>query len=484
MPPWFVNLSGWLYALIVLACVLIALLRKREPSRALAWSLAIVFLPILGPILFVVFGNNRVNRHLARKVAHKDIFTGQRAAEAGDSHAPLREAFAVPHEGRWAGITRLLEDLGQGPCRSGNATELFDDGATAFAAMAEAMRGARHHIHVEFYIFRDDELGQRAIDLMCEKARAGIEVRLLLDAVGSIGGYRLQRRLRRAGGKVGSFLSLLHISKLVSPNLRNHRKLVIVDGEVAFFGGLNVGREYLGRRVRRNPGRPWFDLHMRIAGPAVWDLQWMFLEDWDYSTGEAVAGPQYFPLMESQGEVHAQVLAGGPDQRPNPIRFAFLAAIGRAQTTITIATPYLVPDLALRDALELAARSGVSVRILTQHPPPDQWLAFLCGLYYIADLTGSGVKVLGYVTGMMHAKAIVVDRRWAMLGTANLDNRSMFLNFEQMTVFDEGAVPAEIDARLEAVIATSKLLDVEWLANRPLVQRLGCQFARLLAPLL
>ncbi|MCA8957348.1 MAG: hypothetical protein KDC87_14835 [Planctomycetes bacterium] len=338
-------------------------------------------------------------------------------------------------------------------------------------------RAARHHVHIESYIFRDDSLGRRMIGLLCEKARAGVQVRLILDGIGALLGYRLRRELARAGGHAVAFLP-----RLASPNLRNHRKIVVCDGAVGFFGGLNVGSEYLGRGKTRD--RDWADMHMRLAGPSVWDLQWIFVEDWDFCTGEFLEGTDYFAPSEGVGEAAAQVIAGGPDERPNPVRQAFLGAFVRARRRILIATPYVVPDQGLRDVLELAARSGIEVIVVTQHPPPDHQLAFLCTLYYVRELEEAGVKVFGYRPGVMHAKAVAVDGEWAMVGTANLDNRSMFLNFEQMTLFDGAVEAAAVTAAIERLLLDSTRLDAAWLRGRPWLQRVLIQPARLLAPLM
>ncbi|MEZ5990670.1 MAG: cardiolipin synthase [Planctomycetota bacterium] len=479
LPDWIVGLSGWAYGLLVLGCLLTALLRKREPSQALGWALAIVFLPVIGPLFFLLFGWNRVSRTLRVKRTHhgqwvEDERIAALAAHVGDLH------HVEPLEGRWGGLSRMLEDLGQGPRRGGNAVELYEDGTRAFEAMGEAIAAAKEHVHVEFFIFRGDDLGRRAIGLLADKVREGVEVRVIVDALGSIGGWKALRELQQAGGRVESFLAPLR--RPVSPQLRNHRKAVICDGRVAFFGGLNVGREYLGRWWQK--GSEWCDLHVRVEGAAVWNLQWMFVEDWDYCTGEFLGVPRYFPPIEAMGDSALQVLVGGPDTRPNPIRQAFLGAFSRAERSILVVTPYLVPDLALRDALKLAAMTGVEVDLVTLSSPPDKWWPYWCGWYYTEELSAAGVRVWSHEPGMMHAKAVVVDGEWAMLGTANLDNRSMFLNFEQMAVFDRKADVERIEAALQRIRGRSVLRDPAEVARRSWPWRLVVQTSRLLAPIL
>lgn len=480
IPPTLVAISGWLYAAIVVACVLTAILRKRNAAGALGWSLAIVFLPVVGPFCFVTFGCTRISRKLRRKIAHRDQFLARFSVHAtleGHGHDP----HPIPAEDRWGRLSSLLEALEQAPRRRNNEFELFTVGEIAFAAMDRAIRAAEQHVHVEFYIFRDDALGRRFAEALCDRARNGVRVRVILDGVGSFGSHAVKRQLLAAGVEVQSFLHPLRITS-ISPNLRNHRKLVLCDGRVAFFGGMNVGVEYLGSR--RTRGRTWCDFHARVAGPAVWDLQWMFAEDWHFCTGSILEDATFYPELEASGEQTVQVLAGGPDCDPSPIHQAMFGAITRGTERIDIATPYLIPDPMLCEALAHAARTGIRVRIVTQHPPVDHQLAFYCSLSFIRNLDAAGVEVWGYQAGMMHAKAITVDGVWAMLGTANMDNRSLFLNFEQMVILDEGPGQAAVETALDGLFHESTRLDAKWLAARPLHERWLQAPARLLAPLL
>lgn len=486
LTEWFGSLLGIAYSLLVLGCLLTALFRKKEPSQALGWSLAIVFLPVLGPLAFLLFGWNRVSRKLNIKLGHHEGMQEHLEALVQELQDNVGDLHLAPERAdRWGGLRRMLASLREhaaGECRKGNRVQLYRNGQQAFEEMGEAIRQAKDFVHIEFFIFRGDEVGTRAIDLLIEKVREGVEVRLIVDALGSFTGLRNIQRLRDAGGKVASFLPLFFGAKLASPNLRNHRKTVICDGKVAFFGGLNVANEYLGHWWQKN--RDWFDLHMRMEGPSVWDLQWMFVEDWDYCAEEFLGKPRYFPPQEEVGETTAQVIWGGPDTRPNAIRQAFFAAFSRARRRIVIASPYLVPDLALREAMKSAARSGIEVHIVTQGSPPDKWWPWFCGWYYCEELIEAGVHVHSYLPGMMHAKAIAVDGEWAMLGTANLDNRSMFLNFEQMTIFDRADEAQQIEEVIESLFEQSAERSLEDLANKAWYKKVLIRTSRLLSPLL
>jgi len=483
MEGWVSAVTTWAYFGAVGLSLFTVLVRKKEPASALGWSLAIIFLPGIGLGFFIIFGRDRVSRRLREKILHHRAFPSRREAAAAAIAVERDRRTRSPEREQWRQVERMLVSLGQAPRRVGNRFDLYEGGVAAFEAMEREILSARHHVHVEFFIFRDDELGRRAAAALCRRAREGIEVRVIVDGVGSRGNRRLLRELRAAGGMGARFLPV-RLFGHATPNLRNHRKIVICDGRVAFFGGLNVGVEYLGRR-RANRGREWYDLHARIEGPAVWDLQEVFLEDWDFATGSSPEDAEsYFPVPQIAGDSPAQMIAGGPDLEVNPIRQAFLAAFTRARRTIRVFTPYLVPDLGLRDALATAARTGVEVEVITQWPPADHAIVHLCGEYFMDELLRAGVRILGYPPGMMHAKAVVVDGEWAMLGTANLDNRSLHLNFEQMAVLDGPAEVEAIDLAFRTVREHCRPYTLEGLAARSAARRIASNASRLLAPLL
>ncbi len=480
---------GVLLPIVDLVLIGIVIARKREPSSAFAWSLAIAFLPILGAVLFLLFGLTPVPRRLQRKMEHTEQF-GIDFDFPAATHATVVEGSYPDDE--YGAIGRMLEGLGEPPRRSGNDLAIYRYGADAFEAMCHEMSQARHHIHLEYFIFRYDELGRRMLAILDERIAAGVKVRVLIDGVGSLTSWKIVDHVRRSGGEARTFLPLLVAGQWTSPNLRSHRKILICDGRIGFFGGLNVGVEYLGGGERRGtlaalsskPRRTWCDLHARLEGPAVRDLQRLFVETWHFITGHAVEGEHYFPPVPACGNAPVQIIAAGPDRYPNAIREAYFAAFARARQRILLATPYLVPDRGLRDALKSAARSGVAVDVLFQGRPPDRHIVFACGLHFAEELLHAGVRVWGLPSGMMHAKACVVDSRIALLGTANLDNRSLGLNYEQMAVCDGPDEVAAIEAELEFILARSEPYSLAQLRHRPLRARALSQVARLFAPLL
>ena len=287
--------------------------------------------------------------------------------------------------------------------------------------------------------------------------------------------------LRAAGGQASAFLPLAPLRRHIQVNLRNHRKILVVDGRVAFTGGLNIGDEYLGKDKYFGP---WHDAHLRLEGPAVAALQRVFLEDWDFAFGQHLLDDRYFPATNTgAGDTAVQIVHSGPDQTLNAIREVYFAAILRARERLWIASPYFVPDAGVYDALCLACYMGVDVRLLCQFHP-DKWVPYFAARYYFSDVLDAGMKVYQYVPGMMHAKVILVDGRWASVGSANLDNRSMHLNFEANCLIYSPDKVAELEQAFLRDLAVSIRLDRDVFKGRPLAGRLVENACRLMSPVL
>lgn len=463
--------------LLDLAAIALVFARKRDAPSVVSWVLAILMLPALGALLFFVFGLDRVPRRLKRKLAHREALPELVPGASTGTFADEKEGGRAG----WEGLCALAEHNGAPPVRGGNAVTLLAEGEEAFESIFAAVREARHHVHVLEYIFRDDRLGHELLGLMIEKARQGLEVRLLVDAVGTLTAWKLIRKLKAAGGEGAVFMPLLPYGKVFMPNLRNHRKIIICDGETGFLGGLNVGEEYSSRRFRR---RHWQDAHIRIRGPAVHDLQRVFMGDWDFAAGKHPEGKAYYPPVKPCGESRAQIVASGPDEENNSLHQLFFAAITRARYRLRIATPYLVPDPSLRDALKVAARRGVEVTILTQGRPPDHWPTYWCSRYFWPELIEAGVRIYEYQAGIMHAKVLIADDHWSAIGSANLDNRSLRLNFEVMAVLDSDPDAMAANTHFDAELKKAVPATLEKLAASPWHEKTLEGLFRLLAPLL
>jgi len=457
--------------LVIYATVIPWILRtKRDSTAATAWVLIVLLVPLLGAVLFWIFGYNHVYLSLQRKRRH-------RAQYLPPAATPLP---VLPDQADYQ-FSKLASRVDAFALTPGNQLNLYSETSEAFAAILEAVRAAQHHIHLEFFIFRDDETGRALLDIAIEKAKQGIEVRLLVDGIGT-GRFRnsLSATLLAAGGKLGVFLPLNPLLLRIRVNMRNHRKIVVVDGRVGFTGGMNIGNEYLGKVPRFGY---WRDTFLRIDGPATRGLQRTFLEDWDFATGETVQGERYFPLVEGQGSHAVQVAASGPDQDTNTNRELYFAAILGATRRIWIASPYFVPDAGLFDALRLACFRGVEVRLLTLFEP-DHFVSYYAGSYFWADLLAMGAQVYQYQRGMMHSKIVLIDNDLALVGSANFDNRSLHLNFEATCVLYSSDLVTQVEQALERDWKDAKLLDLQTYNGRSRWVRLAESACRLFAPIL
>jgi cardiolipin synthase len=465
-------------ALSVLDFTLIAiflpwvLLSKKDATVTVAWCLLVIFLPLLGALFFWVFGHN----YLLRRVRH------QRSERAGRrKHHPHPDG--PPHHddrGEYD-LGELAERVNAYPVRRGNALTVYHETEAAFAALLDSVGEARHYIHLEYFILRSDGTGDRLLELLAQKAKEGVEVRLLFDAMGSLHLKRhTLRPLQEAGGQTASFLPLNPLHSLIRVNLRNHRKITIVDGRVGFTGGMNIGDEYLGK----NPVLGyWRDCFLRLEGPAVADLQRVFREDWEFTRRETLPEEKYAPPQPAAGAAAVQIADSGPDQEINTIREIYFLAIVSARRRLWIASPYLVPDNGLFDALRAARYRGVDVRILTLLRP-DHYISYYAGLYYAADLLEYGVQIYLYRKGMMHAKLMMVDGRWGIIGSANLDNRSLHLNFEIGCILHDAEQVAQLETAYQHDLEDAVPLDRHTLEQRSLASRALENACRLFTPIL
>jgi cardiolipin synthase len=476
------EVAGWVALLnfTLMGLTLLSILAiKKETTSAVAWCLTVIFFPVGGLLMYWMFGYQSIQRPLRRKRRHAEAYRRWHADVAGElaAHPPGR----APLDGA-EDLARLAEQLGASPLVGGNRVDLYHEVAHAYDAMIEAIRGAKHHVHFEFFIFRSDASGERFIDALAERAKSGVQVRFLYDAVGSIGlRSRLLRRLIDAGGKASPFLTLLNpLRRRIQINLRNHRKIVVIDGSVGFTGGANVGDEYLGKHAFFGP---WRDTFMRLEGPAVRWLQRVFVEDWNFASEQDILAKEYFPPPKAAGDVPVQVAWSGPDQELRTIREIYFAMLMKAVRRVWIATPYFVPDTGLLDALCLAARSGRDVRLLVPFRP-DKWLPFLATRYYWREVLAAGVKIYQYTAGFLHAKVLIADDRWASVGSANLDNRSLLLNFEATCLMESRQVVAELEATFLRDFEKSVRVDPAQFEQRGFVSRFAENACRLLSPVL
>lgn len=474
-----ITILALLDTLVVLTAIPLILFNKKESTSAVAWCLVVLLMPLLGALLFWIFGYNHIFRPLRKRLRHRASF--HKLHPPSLHEARRGEKGIEAHDPTYQELGTLALAVKAFPTSSGNALTIFHETEQAFAAMLDAVQAARHHVNLEFFIIRSDATGTRLLELLTAKAKAGVRVRLLFD---SWGGMKLKQRLLQplldAGGKAVAFLSINPLRSWIQVNLRNHRKILVADGRVGFTGGMNIGDEYLGKVPAFGY---WRDTVVRVEGPAVAGLQRIFTEDWHFAANEVLESVDFFPQLSASGDSCVQVVESGPDQPYNSSREVYFAAILSARQRVWIASPYFVPDAGLLDALRLARFRGVEVRLLCILRP-DHFLSFYATRYYWSDMLALGVKIYQYAKGMMHSKLMMVDGKWAMVGSANMDNRSLHLNFEAGCVLHTTDRVAELEAAYERDLHDSLPLDAATFAQRSLKSRLAENACRLFSPIL
>lgn len=463
LKPWL--LGTWLAYLGVLAGWIV--LQKREPIATLGWLLALAALPVLGLVVYHILGPQRIRRQRLRR-----------------SRARLAMAPARPPNLQHSEDCATLARLGQAATGYAPATatraDLLVGGADTFDALLAAIAGARRHVHLAYYILEPDRTGTTFRDALAAAAARGVRVRLLLDAIGSSGvGERFLAPLRAAGAEVAWFHPV-RLRWLWRPrvNLRNHRKLVVVDGREAYTGGINLSDQQDARRI----AGAYHDLHLRLVGDVVHWAQLAFVEDWHYATGVALRDEALWPAPPAEGRILAQVLPSGPDSPWESIHRVMVEAIHQANRRAWLVTPYFVPGEPARMALASAALRGLDVRVVVPARSDSRIVSAAARSYY-DELLAAGVRIYEYGPRMLHSKALLVDEDTALVGSANFDSRSFRLNFELSVLLHDPGVAGALAAEIEANLRASREVAPDR-PRPPLPTRLAEASARLLSPLL
>lgn len=479
MTAWSVTIGTYL---VTLTFVTLVIMQRKQPVAAIAWILAILLLPFVGLALYLWFGYARIERRIRKRTkSTKEIASILETMEQqNDAYKDILEMFESAAQRELAAITKKNAL----PITHGNAVSLLTKPEDLFLELAEAIQNARHSIHLEFYIFRADETGLRIRDLLIEASRRGVEVRLLVDGVGSwMIGRRFSHPLRKVGAKFAHFLPVTPFGRPWHWNLRNHRKIAIIDGAIGMIGSANIGNEY---RVRRGTKDDYYDTQILCRGPVVRQLQELFATDWLFATNENVGEESYFPRCKHQGNVAAHIVPSGPDTKHPVLEEMICAAIHAAQTSVRIMTPYFIPDQALIIALRTAALRGVSVEIMTPRHAPvlHERLITIATRSYYEDLLEAGVRIREYLPGFLHAKGIIVDDAWASIGTANMDIRSFSLNFEvNINLYSQETIRTLSERYREHAALCEDIVLAEF-AKRPFHKKLLENTLRLFSPVL
>ncbi|MNI00962.1 Major cardiolipin synthase ClsA [compost metagenome] len=477
----FQDLFSYLFVLNLLLAGTVIFLERKNVAATWAWLMILYFIPAVGFILYLILGQN-LKRRKIYKIKTDRMESIQKI---------VRNQFEQLEEGRIAYNDPSIEhyddmiymNLGTAYAvfTQDNQVEVFTDGKKKFDSLLTDISHAKNHIHLVYFIVRNDELGRRLVKALAEKAKEGVEVRFLYDDIGTSLPKKFFRELLDAGGQVAAFFPSRVPYLNTRINFRNHRKLVIIDGTYGYIGGFNIGNEYLGIDERFGY---WRDTHLKLQGGAVLQIQAQFSLDWNLAAADNLPFiARYFPMPTSIGKVGIQIVSSGPDSEEQQIRNAYIKMIHAAKKSIYLQTPYFIPDESLFTALKLAAQSGVDVRIMFPSKP-DHKLVYWASSSYLGELLEVGVKCFLYEKGFLHAKTIAVDGKVASVGTTNIDIRSFKLNFE-VNAFIYDTVTA---SGLEHIFILDQQycseLTLEIYKQRSTFMKIKESLARLLSPIL
>ncbi|PIC99675.1 MULTISPECIES: cardiolipin synthase [unclassified Sporosarcina] len=467
---------------IFLAIALI-FLERRDPTSTWAWLLVLFFIPILGFIIYLLLGRQLRQKHLFRwegrsKIGIEKLINYQLEAIENETFEFLKTDTEEYDDMIYLHLRNNHSVLTQD-----NDVQVYTDGRDKFDALLEDLEHARDHIHIQYYIFRLDGIGKQIEEILINKAKSGVKVRMLFDDIGSRGLHvKNFNELIESGGEVAAFFPAL--LPLINPrlNYRNHRKIVIIDGRIGYIGGFNVGDEYLG--LSKKFGY-WRDTHLRIEGSAVHPLQTRFILDWNQASPKTNLqyNERFFPAIPRKGDVGLQIVSSGPDSEWEDIKDGYLKMIFQAKDYIYIQTPYFIPDTSMLDALRIACLSGVDVRIMIPNKP-DHMFVYWATYSNVGILLKAGARIYIYENGFIHAKQIVVDDQVSSVGTANIDVRSFRLNFEVNAFIYDRKKSHELAEIFEEDIQNSTELTLDAYLGRERLIKLKESISRLLSPIL
>ena len=462
-----------LYAAAIF-CAVEAILKTRTSQGAIAWTISLLTLPLVSVPLYLVLGRNRFDGYLEQRdeIEAESLRLIRHTTGAIEDH--------IVHLSRDTPMYTSLFNLARMPATTGNRVDLLINGQQTFDSILQGLHQAEKYILFQFYIIRDDDLGQRLGRIMQDKARTGVKVYLLYDEIGSrpFSRSNLCHQLQLAGVHVAPFNTTQGRRNRFQLNFRNHRKVVVVDGKYAWIGGHNVGDEYLGLKKRG----PWRDTHTRFQGPAVLGAELCFATDWHWATKRPLDVEWKFK-GERKGQSNVLVFPSDPASEYEEAGLMYHQAIVAARQRIWIASPYFVPDHGIVSALQLAALRGVDVRVIIPDEPDGPVVA-MANWSYTRDLLPVGVKVYRYQGGFMHQKVLLMDDQVAGVGTANFDNRSFRLNFEITLLVEDAGFAAQVDKMLCEDMQRCRQVTIEEFDQKPAWFPLAMAVARLFSPLL
>lgn len=462
------------YSIIVIITMVRVLMDNRQPAKTMAWMLVLMFIPFLGIILYIFFGQNtRKERKIWQQSL--DQLTKRSMLEFVE-----QKDFNIPEEYRT--ISNLFMNQNLALPFKNNEVEIYTSGYDFFPSLLMEIGKAEHHIHIDTFIISDDPLGRLIADALIDKARQGIEVRLIYDDVGS---WRTPNsfftRMRNEGIEVYAFMPVRFPAFTSRVNYRNHRKICVIDGEVGFIGGMNIARRY----VQGTPKQSWRDTHVKLTGAAVYGLQRAFLVDWYFVSKVLITERSYYPeIIIGQNNSLVQVVTSSPTSLWPEIEQGYVRILTNAKHYVYMETPYFLPTDPILFAMRVAALSGVDVRLMIPYET-DTKVVEWASRSYVIEASKAGVKILLYRKGFNHSKLLVSDDAMATIGSTNVDFRSFENDFEANAFFYDKKIALQVK---EVFLADQKdsidLDDVRRFIKKPFLQRLWESFVRLLSPLL
>ena len=478
----FRRVAGMVFTIYTVFIAILIFMENKNPAKTISWLLILVLVPVIGFIFYLFLGHSFRKENIFKKKRVRNFEQLEELATIQQEAIKEEQLFFEEDSLVKRRLISLILNNAKSPFTVNNRVTVLSNGVATFETIMKALEGAQDHIHLEYFIIKDDIIGGVIKEQLMEKARKGVKVRVLYDSVGSwkLGKSYLED-MRAAGVEIHGFLPVFFPLLSRELNYRNHRKIIVIDGKVGFVGGLNIGDEYLGNDSYLGF---WRDTHLKIEGEAVYGLQNIFLGDWEFVTKEYIAFHEtYFPKLDYYGEQLIQITGSGPDSDWQSIMQAYFAIISSAENRIWINTPYLVPDESIMMALKTAALSGVDVRVILPSRP-DHKTVFWASMGNIEDLLKAGVKVYKYQKGFIHAKILLADGSAASIGTANLDIRSFQINFEVNAFIYDKEIVMEMEKDFLADIEDSKEVLLEEHLKRPLSEKIKEATGRLFSPLL
>ncbi len=480
LPSWL-QVVSIVFLVTSIAIAFIIVFEKRSPYKTVAWILALVIIPIFGLIFYLFFGQEYRKRKMYSRKGLKGLgrmrqVTSKQLREFQENQLDIKEEILEKEK-----IIRLLLNNSHSPLTTGNKVEILNNGDEVFQSIMAEIEKAKHHIHIQSYIIDDDKIGNELRGTLIEKCQAGVMVRVLVDDVGSWSlGKKYVSSLRQAGVQFDSFMKVRFPRLTPRLNYRNHRKIIVIDGQVGFTGGINVADRY--KEGNKKVGS-WRDTHIKIEGDAVSCLQVIFAADWFFVTKDVLEGKKYFePFTEGKG-LPVQVVSSGPDSDWESISQAFFAAIASAKKYVYLTSPYLIPPQPMLAALKTAALGDIDIRVIIPEKS-DARISKWCSFSFVEELLEAGVKVYFYQKGFIHCKLLMVDDILCTVGSTNLDFRSLETNFEVNAFMYDKAFTKELSGYFLEDIKNSKRVKLKEWQQRPWTNKLRESFAHIVSPML